>query len=96
MGQKVAQSAKGQFAYASREKGGEVLIKGFQKTPPELWIQGKGEACSANKGDTSSMLEGIHKGKEHREGRIPLCSEIHNTSVLLKRRIKGVKNKVKS
>lgn len=64
-------------------------------TPPELWIQGKGEACSVNKGDTSSMLRGIHKGKEHTAGGIPWCSETHKTSVLQKSRMKGVKKKVR-
>lgn len=36
-----------------------------------------------------TVLGGINKEKDFKAGEVPLCSEIHKTLVLLKRRVKG-------
>lgn len=36
--------------YSVREVGGEVFIKDFQKTPPELQIQREGKAFNGKEG----------------------------------------------
>lgn len=49
---KKCQGCQGQVASARGEAEEDVFVKGFPKTPPALWMQGKGEACNVNKGDT--------------------------------------------